>query len=105
MTHILIIFDHFFHYKALIYVFQRTFIISISFIDLSNLSNQSGPKELTEEGQGVNYRALGDLFLLSEQRKDTICYDISVQMLEIYNEQVKDLLVSDGVNKRYPLRQ
>ncbi|KAM4118982.1 hypothetical protein ACJW30_03G024700 [Castanea mollissima] len=64
----------------------------------------SGPKELTEEGQGVNYRALGDLFLLSEQRKDTICYDISVQMLEIYNEQVKDLLVSDGVNKRLEIR-
>uniref|UniRef100_A0A2N9IXT2 Kinesin motor domain-containing protein n=1 Tax=Fagus sylvatica TaxID=28930 RepID=A0A2N9IXT2_FAGSY len=62
----------------------------------------SGPNELTEEAQGVNYRALGDLFLLSEQRKDTICYDIYVQMLEIYNEQVKDLLVTDGVHKRYP---
>lgn len=23
-------------------------------------------------------------------------------MIEIYNEQVRDLLVSDGVNKRYP---
>ncbi|GKV31984.1 hypothetical protein SLEP1_g40630 [Rubroshorea leprosula] len=56
----------------------------------------TGPKELTEEGLGVNYRALGDLFLLSEKRKDTICYEISVQMLEIYNEQVRDLLVSDG---------
>ncbi|OVA07458.1 Calponin homology domain [Macleaya cordata] len=47
----------------------------------------SGPKELTEEGLGVNYRALSDLFLLSEQRKDTFCYDVSVQMIEIYNEQ------------------
>lgn len=51
---------------------------------------------------GVNYRALRDLFLLSEQRKDTISYEISVQMLEIYNEQVKDLLATDGQNKRYP---
>ncbi|GLT37969.1 hypothetical protein SLA2020_122480 [Shorea laevis] len=57
----------------------------------------TGPKELTEEGLGVNYRALGDLFLLSEQRKDTICYEISVQMLEIYNEQVRDLLVTDEI--------
>ncbi|KAB1206128.1 Kinesin-4 [Morella rubra] len=57
----------------------------------------SGPPELTEEGLGVNYRALGDLFLLSEQRKDTVCYDISVQMLEIYNEQVRDLLVTDEI--------
>lgn len=63
---------------------------------------QSGPNDLTEETIGVNYRALRDLFLLSEQRKDTICYDISVQMLEIYNEQVRDLLTTDGANKRYP---
>ncbi|KAF1869684.1 hypothetical protein Lal_00017259 [Lupinus albus] len=57
----------------------------------------SGPNELTEETLGVNYRALGDLFLLSEQRKDTIFYDISVQMLEIYNEQVRDLLTTDEI--------
>ncbi|KAE9598156.1 hypothetical protein Lal_00003898 [Lupinus albus] len=57
----------------------------------------SGPNELTDETIGVNYRALGDLFLLSEQRKDTICYDINVQMLEIYNEQVRDLLTTDEI--------
>ncbi|KAE8696983.1 Kinesin-4 [Hibiscus syriacus] len=62
----------------------------------------SGPKDLTEKDQGVNYRALGDLFLLAEQRKDTFRYDVSVQMIEIYNEQVRDLLVTDGSNKRYP---
>ncbi|KAF2288306.1 hypothetical protein GH714_005900 [Hevea brasiliensis] len=54
----------------------------------------SGPNELTEESQGVNYRALSDLFLLSDQRKEIICYEISVQMLEIYNEQVRDLLAN-----------
>ncbi|XP_038999257.1 kinesin-like protein KIN-14G [Hibiscus syriacus] len=63
-----------------------------------------GPKELTEEGLGVNYRALSDLFHLSNQRKDTISYEISVQMLEIYNEQVKDLLSTDGGNKRLEIR-
>ncbi|KAL5853916.1 hypothetical protein ACOSQ3_009034 [Xanthoceras sorbifolium] len=57
----------------------------------------SGPNELTEEGLGVNYRALGDLFVLANQRKDTISYDINVQMLEIYNEQVRDLLVADEI--------
>ncbi|GMI76034.1 hypothetical protein like AT2G47500 [Hibiscus trionum] len=61
-----------------------------------------GPKELTEKNQGVNYRALGDLFMLAEQRKDTFSYDVAVQMIEIYNEQVRDLLVTDGSNKRYP---
>ncbi|TYJ11736.1 hypothetical protein E1A91_A11G296900v1 [Gossypium mustelinum] len=64
----------------------------------------SGPTELTEEGLGVNYRALGDLFELSNQRKETISYEISVQMLEIYNEQVRDLLAADGLNKRLEIR-
>ncbi|KAJ4969161.1 hypothetical protein NE237_015862 [Protea cynaroides] len=57
----------------------------------------SGPDELSEKSQGVNYRALNDLFLLSEQRKDSFCYDVSVQMIEIYNEQVRDLLVTDEI--------
>ncbi|KAL2323678.1 hypothetical protein Fmac_028057 [Flemingia macrophylla] len=64
----------------------------------------SGPKEITEKSQGVNYRALSDLFLTADQRRDTFCYDVSVQMIEIYNEQVRDLLVIDGSNKRYPFK-
>ncbi|KDO81741.1 hypothetical protein CISIN_1g001666mg [Citrus sinensis] len=64
----------------------------------------TGPKELTEESLGVNYRALNDLFLISNQRRDTIHYDIFVQMLEIYNEQVRDLLVTDGLNKKLEIR-
>ncbi|WVZ90635.1 hypothetical protein U9M48_036920 [Paspalum notatum var. saurae] len=55
----------------------------------------SGPKALTEESLGVNYRALNDLFNLKAQRKGTIDYDISVQMIEIYNEQ-KGLAVPDA---------
>nr|POF09563.1 kinesin-like protein kin-14i [Quercus suber] len=64
----------------------------------------SGPRELTEKSQGVNYRALSDLFQIANQRKDTFSYDVSVQMIEIYNEQVRDLLVTDGTNRRYPLQ-
>ncbi|CAK7348358.1 unnamed protein product [Dovyalis caffra] len=56
----------------------------------------SGPRDLSEKSQGVNYRALGDLFLIAEQRKDTFSYNVAVQMIEIYNEQVRDLLVTDG---------
>ncbi|GFY89016.1 kinesin 4 [Actinidia rufa] len=65
----------------------------------------TGPKELTQKSVGVNYRALSDLFLISEQRKNTISYEVSVQMIEIYNEQIRDLLATDGLNKRYPLDQ
>ncbi|RZC22938.1 Kinesin-like protein KIN-14I isoform B [Glycine soja] len=64
----------------------------------------TGPKEITEKSRGVNYRALSDLFLTADQRRDTFCYDVSVQMIEIYNEQVRDLLVTDGSNKRLEIR-
>ena len=64
----------------------------------------AGPDNLDEETVGVNYRALGDLFFLSDQRKDTITYEISVQMLEIYNEQVRDLLAPEGSTKRLEIR-
>ncbi|XP_041999627.1 kinesin-like protein KIN-14I isoform X2 [Salvia splendens] len=64
----------------------------------------TGPKELTKESLGVNYRALSDLFEISEERKDMIVYNIYVQMMEIYNEQVRDLLVTDGGNKRLEIR-
>ncbi|XP_062204426.1 kinesin-like protein KIN-14Q isoform X2 [Phragmites australis] len=63
----------------------------------------TGPKVLTEESLGVNYRALNDLFNLQAQRKGTINYDISVQMIEIYNEQVRDLLQDSG-NRRLEIR-
>ncbi|WJX80051.1 hypothetical protein P8452_63097 [Trifolium repens] len=57
----------------------------------------AGPDNLDEDTIGVNYRALKDLFFLSDQRKDTINYVISVQMLEIYNEQVRDLLAPEEI--------
>ncbi|KAL5164594.1 Kinesin-like protein KIN-14F [Glycine soja] len=63
----------------------------------------SGPDLTTEETWGVNYRALRDLFHISKERAGSIKYEVFVQMIEIYNEQVRDLLVSDGSNRRYPL--
>ncbi|KAG6429198.1 hypothetical protein SASPL_107243 [Salvia splendens] len=61
----------------------------------SATQEETGPRDLTEDSQGVNYRALRDLFMLAEKRKDTFYYEVSVQMIEIYNEQVRDLLNSD----------
>lgn len=50
----------------------------------------------------MNYRALNDLFNISQERKQVIDYEVGVQMIEIYNEQVRDLLSTDGVQKKYP---
>ncbi|XP_048235621.1 kinesin-like protein KIN-14F isoform X2 [Ricinus communis] len=64
----------------------------------------SGPDLTSEETWGVNYRALRDLFQISKTRANVIKYEVGVQMIEIYNEQVRDLLVSDGSNRRLDIR-
>ncbi|KAL3352098.1 hypothetical protein AABB24_020277 [Solanum stoloniferum] len=56
----------------------------------------TGPDKATEENWGVNYRALNDIFRISQTRVNTFTFEITVQMMEIYNEQVRDLLSSDG---------
>lgn len=63
---------------------------------------QTGPDISSKVYWGVNYRALNDLFHISQSRKTSIMYEVGVQMVEIYNEQVRDLLSSDGPQKRYP---
>lgn len=45
--------------------------------------------------------ALNDLFKTSTSRED-VKYDIHVQMVEIYNEQVRDLLNEDTSSTKYP---
>ncbi|XP_078447970.1 kinesin-like protein KIN-14C isoform X2 [Wolffia australiana] len=60
----------------------------------------SGPDILSKEEWGVNYRALDDLFQISHKRRNIFNYEISVQMVEIYNEQVRDLLTNNGHQKK-----
>lgn len=47
-----------------------------------------------EENRGVNFRALKDLFKIAAQRTATHAYEISMSLLEIYNENVHDCLIS-----------
>ena len=63
---------------------------------------QTGPNNPSPNDWGVNFRALNDLFELSQKRDGFMKYEVGVQMMEIYNEQVRDLLCSDGSNKKYP---
>ncbi|XP_014508699.1 kinesin-like protein KIN-14J isoform X2 [Vigna radiata var. radiata] len=60
----------------------------------------SGPGLSSKSDWGVNYRALHDLFHISQTRRSSIVYEVGVQMVEIYNEQVRDLLSSNGPQKR-----
>uniref|UniRef100_A0A0E0L4S6 Kinesin motor domain-containing protein n=1 Tax=Oryza punctata TaxID=4537 RepID=A0A0E0L4S6_ORYPU len=53
----------------------------------------SGPST-SKQDWGVNYRALNDLFDISLSRRNAFSYEVGVQMVEIYNEQVRDLFTS-----------
>jgi hypothetical protein len=66
--------------------------------DVHNGSYQYYPfnislKEGTKENPGVNYRALNELFRVVSERQEDYKVEITVSILEIYNEQIHDLLV------------
>ncbi|KAK4417012.1 Kinesin-like protein KIN-14R [Sesamum alatum] len=60
--------------------------------------------EGTEANRGVNYRTLEELFRISKERKDTYTYNISVSVLEVYNEQIRDLLATE-TSKKLEIKQ
>ncbi|KAG5541912.1 hypothetical protein RHGRI_021665 [Rhododendron griersonianum] len=61
--------------------------------------------EGTELNRGVNYRTLEQLFKVAEERKDTYTYKISVSVLEVYNEQIRDLLATSSTSKKLEVKQ
>ncbi|XP_012704224.1 kinesin-like protein KIN-14E isoform X2 [Setaria italica] len=60
--------------------------------------------EGTERNRGVNYRTLEELFKIAEERKESVTYDLSVCVLEVYNEQIRDLL-STSPSKKLEIKQ
>ncbi|CAH9070142.1 unnamed protein product [Cuscuta epithymum] len=54
--------------------------------------------EGNKENRGVNYRTLEELFKISKERSDTFTYDISVSVVEVYNEQIRDLLATPSTS-------
>lgn len=56
--------------------------------------------EGTELNRGVNYRTLEQLFKTVEERKETFTCSISVTALEVYNEQIRDLLAISPTSKK-----
>lgn len=55
--------------------------------------------EGTEANRGVNYRTLEELFKTANERTETNSYSISVSVLEVYNEQIRDLLAVETSKK------
>ena len=82
-------------------VFEETGPLVVSVLDGYNVCifayGQTGSgKTHTMEGceamRGVNYRSLEMLFSLAHERRRVAKYEFKVSLLEIYNEQIKDLL-------------
>ncbi|XP_057495985.1 kinesin-like protein KIN-14R [Actinidia eriantha] len=61
--------------------------------------------EGTEQNRGVNYRTLEELFKISKERSETFTYSISVSVLEVYNEQIRDLLQASPSSKKLEIKQ
>ncbi|OWM62940.1 hypothetical protein CDL15_Pgr020234 [Punica granatum] len=97
-------------------VFAQTKPVVVSVLDGYNVCifayGQTGTgktftMEGTQENRGVNYRTLEELFRISEDRRGTMRYELSVSMLEVYNERIRDLLVesSDEPVKKLEIKQ
>ncbi|XP_043700677.1 kinesin-like protein KIN-14Q isoform X2 [Telopea speciosissima] len=99
-------------------VFEETAPLATSVLDGYNVcifaygqtgSGKTFTMEGTEESRGVNYRTLEELFRIIKDRQGLFQYEISVSVLEVYNEQIRDLLVPGsqaGVTvKRLEIRQ
>lgn len=63
-------------------------------------SGKTYTMEGTKNNRGVNYRTLEYLFRISNERRETFSYDISVSVVEVYNEQIRDLLATRPTSKR-----
>ncbi|KAJ9183076.1 hypothetical protein P3X46_006987 [Hevea brasiliensis] len=65
--------------------------------------------EGTEEARGVNFRILEEIFRIIKERHKLFRYEVSVSVLEVYNEQIRDLLGSVSqpglAAKRLEIRQ
>ncbi|GMI94118.1 MALECTIN DOMAIN KINESIN 2 [Hibiscus trionum] len=61
--------------------------------------------EGTGQNRGVNYRTLEQLFQIATERSGTFMYNISVSVLEVYNEQIRDLLSTSSTSKRLEIKQ
>ncbi|KAH7661194.1 Minus-end-directed kinesin ATPase protein [Dioscorea alata] len=99
-------------------VFERTSPLVTSVLDGYNVCifayGQTGTgktftMEGTEAARGVNYRTLEELFRIIKERQGQYLYEITVSVLEVYNEQIHDLLLSGSqpgmTAKRLEVRQ
>ena len=84
-------------------MFEKTTPFATSVLDGFNVCifayGQTGTgKTFTMEGiegaRGVNYKILEELFRTIKEREVIFLYEVTVSVLEVYNEQIHDLLLA-----------
>eukprot|EP00796_Vickermania_ingenoplastis_P004136 gene4136-2978_t len=60
---------------------------------------------IDSDNEGINTRALERLFNIISSRKDTETSTVSISVLEIYCEQIRDLLAKSGSTASYEVKQ
>eukprot|EP00736_Rhodelphis_marinus_P014317 Rmarinus@m.20946 len=68
-------------------------------------SGKTYTMEGPESNPGVNTRSLQELFKIVEERREDATITLSVSILEIYNETVRDLLGSNDSDAKYEIKQ
>jgi len=70
-------------------------------------SGKTYTMEGTKENPGVNMRALNELFRVAQERAADYKFEITVSVLEIYNESIRDLLIppARAKEKKYEIKQ
>ncbi|CAL4890923.1 unnamed protein product [Urochloa decumbens] len=99
-------------------VFEKTAPFATSVLDGFNVCifayGQTGTgktftMEGTEGARGVNYRTLEELFRIIKEREGVFTYEVTVSVMEVYNEQIHDLLLTGSqpgaTTKRLEVRQ
>ncbi|KAF3660886.1 hypothetical protein FXO37_13166 [Capsicum annuum] len=69
-------------------------------IDPYNILMQNNHHEGYNGNRGVNYRTLEALFIIAKETSETFTYDISVIVLKVYNEKIRDILAPPTTSKR-----
>ncbi|KAM3287463.1 hypothetical protein P3S67_020893 [Capsicum chacoense] len=78
----------------------------ISVLDCYNIcifgygQRQNNHHEGYNGNKGVNYRTLEALFIIAKETSETLTYNISVSVLEVYNEKIRDILAQPKISKR-----
>lgn len=76
-----------------------------NFLDGQTGSGKTWTMSGPSDNRGVNTRSLDELFQRSAARAVDYKDTISVNVLEVYNEDIRDLLVEGGSNEKLDIRQ